>query len=473
MRQFRRMGAAAATAAVLAAVIGGPASAQTETYAASAGGRVLNLKLGDYGLTAGAATASVDSTPKATAQGTGFLTPLGGQTTAALESTADAKNAPEECATPPLPAPLGDLLGIGLACAGASVGIDGGQPKAAASGKVAGIDADLSTITSQVPLEDVLGTILTPILGGLDPVEAVLTQALCTITGPLGGTCTPVEIGDGVQDLVDAVLTTKTLEIDLGTSTATTASDAAKVSSTAVTQGGSIKLFPLGAQLPLASGVELKPLVEIVVGSSTASATYDRTSRAAKGDVDPAIVTINLNVPIVSDVLATVGQITGFDLRTISVGPNVTPAQLSVLDPIVGLIVKACPDAPHEFCILGGTPLETRIAAASGSSVTNPDGSVKATANAVKIQALRNIADVGVPLPGGVLLELAAAEAAVGAQLPAPPAPAPEVPAAPQEPLRTQELPRTGGPAVLPVAAVGAVIMALAGRRALARSASR
>jgi hypothetical protein len=68
---------------------------------------------------------------------------------------------------------------------------------------------------------------------------------------------------------------------------------------------------------------------------------------------------------------------------------------------------------------------------------------------------------VGVPLPGGILLELAHAEAGVGG------APAQLITiAAPEVP---RELPRTGGPAVLPMVAVAGLGLALAARRTIAR----
>jgi hypothetical protein len=456
MRQFRRIGGTAFAALLLTAVVGGPAaSAQTETktpetYVGTAAGRVLTLKVGENGLTAGASSASIDSTLKAVAQGTGYLSPLGSQQTDKLEQVGEGvKQVSESCAgdLSALPAPISNIIQLGVGCASALAQVQNGLPRAASTGKVAGLGVDVTTITSQLPLEDVLGQVLTPVLGGVDQVEAVLS-------GIVGS---PVEIGDSVQQVTDALLTTKTLEVELGQSAAETVNDGSKIISTATSAGGTIKLFPLGAELLTDAGVELKPIVEIIIGSAKATAVYDRATGKSTPSFDPAILTINVNTPVVDSL----GGITGQDLSTIVINPDIVPSQLAALDPVAGAVITACPDAPNEFCILAGTPLETRIAIASGRTVTNADGSVGAVADAVKINALRNIADVGVPLPGGILLELAHAEAGVGG------APAQLITiAAPEVP---RELPRTGGPAVLPMVAVAGLGLALAARRTIAR----
>lgn len=464
MRQFRRIGGTAFAALLLTAVVGGPAaSAQTETktpetYVGTAAGRVLTLKVGENGLTAGASSASIDSTLKAVAQGTGYLSPLGSQQTDKLEQVGEGvKQVAETCAgdLSALPAPISDIIQLGAGCSSALAQVQNGLPRAVSTGKVAGLGVDVTTITSQLPLEDVLGQILTPVLGGVDQVEAVLTEAACAL--PTATEDCAVEIGDSVQQVTDALLTTKTLEVELGQSTSETVNDGSKVISTATSAGGTIKLFPLGAELLTDAGVELKPIVEIIIGSAKATSVYDRATGKSTPSFDPAILTINVNTPVVDSL----GTITGQDLSTIVINPDLVPSQLAALDPVAGAVVTACPDAPNEFCVLAGTPLETRIAVASGRTVTNADGSVGAIADAVKINALRNIADVGVPLPGGILLEIAHAEAGVGG------APAQLITiAAPEVP---RELPRTGGPAVLPMVAVAGLGIALAARRTIAR----
>jgi hypothetical protein len=110
--------------------------------------------------------------------------------------------------------------------------------------------------------------------------------------------------------------------------------------------------------------------------------------------------------------------------------------------------------------VLPGTPLETRIAIASGRTVTNADGTVGAVADAVKIHALKNIGTLVPALAGGIKLELAHAEANVGG------APA-QVLALPDLP---RELPRTGSTPWIAVAGIGALGMAVITRRVLVRS---
>lgn len=460
MRQFRRVGGAAFVGLLLTGVIGGPsASAQTApTYAASAAGRVLNLRIGAEGLTAGASSASVDSTQKATAQGTGYLSPLASQQTAKLEQVGDGtQEAPQACSADlsVLPAPLSDILGLGAGCSSALAQVQNGLPRGSASGSVAGLGLDATPVLDQLPVEDVLGAVLTPILGGVQQVEDLLSAAIGVDVG----------IGDSVEQITTALVEQKLINVELGTSSSETVDTGSQIVATARSSGGTIELFPIGA--PLVDGLE--PIIEIVIGSAEATVTYDKESAKSTPSFDPAILTINVNTPILDNL----GTIIGQDLSTIEIDPGLIPDQLNAIPGVAELaaVLTACPDAPNEFCLLAGTPLEIRIAASSGRTVTNPDGSIMAVADAVKINALRNIADVGVPLPGGILLELAHAEAAVGATAPAPPVEAPQAPPTKQmEPETARELPRTGGPAVLPLLAVAGLGGALGVRRMVAKA---
>jgi len=466
MRQFRRVGGTAVAGLLLTAVIGGPAaSAQTETktpetYVGTAAGRVLNLNIAGNGITAGASNVGIDSTLKAVAQGTGLLSPLRAQQTEKFEQIGEGvKQTAETCAADlsALPAPLSDIVSLGAGCSSALAQVQGGLPRAAATGKILGLGLDASPVTSQLPLEDVLGQVLTPVLGGVDQVEAVLTTAACSL--PTAADDCTVEIGDSVEQVTEALLTQKLLDVELGTSSAESVNDGAKVVSTATSAGGTIKLFPLGAELLTEAGVELKPIVEIIVGSAKATAIYDRATGKSTPSFDPAILTININTPVVDSLGSVVGQ----DLSTIVINPDLVPSQIKAIEgTAAAAVVSACDDAPNEFCVLEGTPLETRIAVASGRTVTNADGSVGAIADAVKVHALRNIGTVAAPLAGGVLLELAHAEAGVGGK----PAELVTI-AAPEIP---RELPRTGGPAVLPMIAVAGLGLALAARRTIARA---
>jgi hypothetical protein len=177
---------------------------------------------------------------------------------------------------------------------------------------------------------------------------------------------------------------------------------------------------------------------------------YDRVAGTSKPSFDPAIVTIRVNTPT-TDALS--GKVLNIDLREIKITPD-----LSVLPTTVAAaVVTKCADAPNEFCVLAGTPLETRIAVASGRTITNADGSVGAVADAVKVHALKNIGATVAQLNGGLLLELAHAEAGVGGR------PAELVTVA--VPDLPRELPRTGGTPWMPMIGVVGLALAVLTRR--------
>ncbi|HVM07853.1 MAG TPA: hypothetical protein VM345_05300 [Acidimicrobiales bacterium] len=466
MRTIRRVGGTALAGLLLTAVVGGPAaSAQTETknpetYVGTAAGRALNLKIGGQGITAGFSAVNVDSTLKAVAESAGALNVpvIGGNNAGKVEVAGDGTRQAklDQCATPSISAipgvgaQLSTVLTAGAACSSSLAEVVNGAPHALATGTVFDLDVKANTVLSQVPL-GALAPVVNQVYGGIDQ----LNKALQPVLG------TDLKVDDTLAEVVTKLQTTKTLDVRLGGSRSENLVEGTKVTSVAKSEAGVIALFPLGDALPVETGVTLKPLVEIVIGSASASATYDRATGKSEPKFDPAIVTIRVNTPTTDAVSQ---RITGFTPQEIKIAPNLSasglpiPAQLSA-------IVQACPDAPNEFCILTGTPLETRIAVASGRTVTNADGSVGAIADAVKIHALRNIGTVAAPLAGGILLELAHAEAGVGGR----PAElitisAPEIP---------RELPRTGGTPVLPMVAVAGLGIALAARRTIARATAR
>ena len=453
MGTIRRVGGMAVAGLLLTAVVGGPASAQAtnspETFVGTASAKALGLTVAGQGLTAGASSVSADSTVKAVAQGTGFLSPLASQQTEKLEQVGDGvKSVAETCdlSSGALPAPVSTLLDLGAACSSALAQVEGGLPKAVSTGKVAGLDVNLSVLTEAAGIDvGTLAPILDPVLGGVGTLETALEENLGQ----------QIDLTDTLDQVVTALVETKTLEIDLGPSLSQTIADGSKVTSSANAQAGSIKLFPLGAALETVAGVEMKPIVEIVIGSSSATSTYDRVTGKSAAAFDPAIVTIRVNTPLTDNL----GQVTGFDLSEVAIAPNLSAEQLPAQLAPLGAVVKACSDAANEFCILEGTPLETRIAVASGRTIQNADGSVGAVADAVKIHALKNIGEVAPQLEGGILLELAHAQAGIGGA----PAVSISVPDLPRE------LPRTGGPA-LPLLAVGGIAVALGARRAVRAS---
>jgi hypothetical protein len=429
MRIIRRIGIAAVAGVLMSAFVSGPAAADTpETYVGSASGKALHLAIAGQEATLGGSFAELDSTLHALATGVGVLglPVVGGTTEAKAEVTGDStgQSVPQACATPEAFANVGDVLGLGLGCGSASVQVTGGMPVAHGEATVANINVDGQTVLGTVldtPIGDVADTAIDT-LGGLPVLDS------------LG-----LELDDTLGQLVEALGAVRTLEVKLGGSTSDVTVDGSKVISTGAAAGGTISILPLGA-------VGQKPVAEIVIGSANATAVYDRATGVSTPSFDPAIVTIRINTPT-TDAL---GELTGVNTQEIKISP---------MDLVNLPATAACDEDPKSVCILKGTPLETRITVASGRTVTNPDGTVGAIADAVAVHALRNIGGTVPQLDGGILLEIAHAEAGVGGQ------PAQIVQITPPELPR--ELPRTGGFAVLPMLGGTGLAAAILGRRML------
>jgi hypothetical protein len=476
MRTIRRVGGMAFAGLLLTGVVGGQAASAAdtttkspETYLGSASGSSLHLKVGPTEISAGISNALVDSTLKAVADSSGALNVplLNGANAGKVEvSTDNSKQAvADKCATPSLSAipavgpQLANVLSVGVACSSSLAEVNAGMPHALSSGSVFDLDANLQNAVSQLPLSTVQ-PYLDTVYGGI----AGLNKAISNIVPG-----TDLKLTDTLSQVVTALGSTKTLTVRMGTSTSEVTTNGNTVTSTAKSDAGLIQLFPLGAVLPTATGVTLKPIVEIEIGSSSATATYDRTSGKSAPSFNPAIAVIRVNTPTTDAVTGLINGYVGsaIDLRQVTINPDLSASNL-IPATIPAAIVKACSDAPNEFCILEGTPLETRLAVASGRTVQNADGSVGAVADAVKINALRRITETPVvgaqltALEGGILLELAHAQAGVGGK------PAelvtvsvPDVP---------RELPRTGGTPWIPMVAVAGLVIALAARRTMVKA---
>jgi hypothetical protein len=457
MRTIRRVGGWAIAGLVLTGVVGGPAASaattQTktpETFVGSAGGTALHLKIGAQEASGGVSSVNLDSSLKALSDSAGSLGfPVAGGNNATKsqvtgDGTRDAK--PEACATPAVPAPLSTVIDAGIACSSSLAEVQGGLPHALGNGKVFKLDVSGNTILSQLPLSS-LDPVVNGVLGGITTINNTLNQAT-------GGNVPDLKLSDTVGDLFTALQSVKTVSAVLGDSTSEVVTNGTTVTSTATSRGGVIDILPLGASVVLPDGtVQLKPVVEIEVGSSKAQAVYDRSTGKSTPSFDPAIVTLRVNTPT-TDALGTVA---GVSLKEYKLVPGEAPVS-------VPSVVQKCADAPNEYCVLPDTPLETRIAIASGRTVTNADGTVGAVADAVKIHALKNLSG-GTPLDGGILLELAHTEAGVGGK------PAELLTITP--PNVPGELPRTGGTSPwLPVVAVAGIGLAIAGRRAIAKAAA-
>jgi hypothetical protein len=240
----------------------------------------------------------------------------------------------------------------------------------------------------------------------LQPIEPALNQ----IFGALPSQLNPVT--STVTDLLNQLGNTKTLAVNIGDSSSSLASTAASVTASSTAQGGEVDIL----------GLDNTPLAKIVVGSASAQAVYDRVTGHATPTFNPALVTVTITPPSAS----------GLKPETLTVAPGVTQT------------------------ILAGTPLQSTITVAGGSTATNPDGSVTATAAGVELNLLQGLgASSATAYDGGIDLALAKATASVGGT---PAVAAVASPAAPS-------LPFTGSNPVLPIAGMGLLGAGLAGRR--------
>lgn len=405
MAKNRRLAAAAGAITLASVFTAGPVSAQStaEVYLGSASGRALNVQVLGIGTTLGVSSSKVTSQLTSVAEGSGQL--LNAGTTAKVDLSGNGANEtrPDACA---VVLPVANILNAGLACGAASGSITGGNPVANSEGRFAGLTLDVENLLGLVPaLSDTVTGLTDSTVGTLKSLPV------------LGTTLAPVV--DTVNATVADVLKTRTLELTAGKSTSSVVTDGGNVVSSATASGAEIKILPV--RLPgSVEGVtgELGPLATITVSSAAAKAVYNRATGTSTPSFDPSLVTIKL-------------------------GPT-------ALLP-TGTEIKVPVNASQT--ILAGTPLESDIIVAAGRTVTNPDGTVGAIADGVKLHLLKGVNN-------GILVELAHAEAGVGGT-PAAAAPI-QAPAL--------ELPRTGGTPWIPLAGVSILGLAVLVRRVLVRA---
>jgi hypothetical protein len=399
VRHTRRLGALAVSTIIAGTFITGPAHAagKAETFLGSATATALNLDLLGQDLTLGFSKATVDSTVKALAEAAGQLLQPTSSTKAEANATTAKASDGEKCAIPGLPAPLSDLLDLGAGCSSSLTEIVNGAPQAIGRGSVARVDLKLNTLLGQ------LNQVIAPVQSALENVLGTLTEIAPQLD----------PITDTVGELLTSVLNQQTLSVRLGEAVSNVTSTASAITSTSTAAAGQIDVLPLG-------GLDGGPLVSIIVGQAKAAAVYDRASGKAVPTIDPALVRIRLALPLL-------GQVQEIP---VAIGQTIT--------------------------ILQGTPLESTIAIADGTTTTNADGSVLAVSDGVLVHLLKG-------LNGGIKLQLAHAEAGVAGA----PAVAAPVPAAPTV---VAELPRTGGIPALPILGAGLLAIAFVGRRYLVRA---
>jgi hypothetical protein len=423
MHTFRRLVAVVSVTALAATFAAGPSSADVlETYSGTATARGLNISVvtpasaSPIQATLGAASATADSSLKATGTGQGEILPPNLQTvkTATATPSAPSVDAGQGCAQA---LPLQGIVNLGLACGSASANIAAGNlPVATSEGSIVGLSVDgetaLSKLTSAVPVD----------IGG------TLSSALDTVCQTLSATCPATTT---VNDLVSSILKTQTLDAAVGKSDSSVTTTASQVVSTATASGAVIKILPL----PNVNGLQsTDPVATITVGAASATATYDRKTGVATAKRDPALVRVQFNTVLT--------QALGLNELTLTPGQDIT--------------------------ILAGTPLESRIIVGAGST-TPGASSASAVADGVSLRLLEPLgASSPTALDGGVTLELAHAEAGIAGK------PAVITPAAPQLPKADtpRELPRTGGNPLIPLAGVVILFAAVITRRTWVRVAA-
>jgi LPXTG-motif cell wall-anchored protein len=400
MRTMRGLGVALVAGLLTTAFIAGPASADTpEAFVGNAAGRALGLNVLGTDLTFGVSSANVTAPINALAKGVGQLLPsvvASQQSTASTDNSTDSK--PLLCGPISLPSQLSSIITLDTACSQTLAAVTGGLAHASSLGSVASLSLSANTILSQLPIQSTLAQVLTPLTHTNTPLDPVTTS---------------------LEQLVTSVLNTKTLDVSLGKSTSDVLTTATGVTSTATADGADVKILPTPAIVTSLGLPDLKPVAEIIVSSSKAVAAYDRGTGVATPSFDAALVTINLN-PTLAGALGVPASL--------SIKPGVTQT------------------------ILAGTPLESTITVANGSTSKDANGTVHAVADGVSLQLLKGI-------NGGIALALAHSEANVVG------APAVVAPVQ-QAVVKAVTLPRTGGPSPwVPFAGAGLLGAAILVRR--------
>jgi hypothetical protein len=440
MRSIRRVGGLAVAGLLLSAVAGGTAaSADTPAaYAGSAAGYALRLSALGQTLTAGGSEAKAASTGASSGTGTG-ASPVAASIITAANPPGETK--PEACAQALPPAQLQALpLDLGLGCAQAAATGSGLNTVGSASGKVAKLDVDLNSVLSQVPVTPTITSTLTTILDQICAgIPAQVKPQGCAVTGEAAA-------------LVQSLASTQTLGSEIGSSTSGVSVKSTSVTSESTASGAVIKLLP-NATL---NGVPIgEPLVTITISRAEAKVVCDMASGTATPTFDPAIVRVKFSNPLAAILPNTP------DLLPTVVLPSNPLAAGTPIDPTIALTNGELTVTPGSTLVLfPGLPLQTEIVVGAGSAKVNPDKSATAMSDGVKVHALQLAPS---PLTGGLLLNLAHAEAAGGCV-------AAVVDVVPPTVDVPRELPRTGGTPWLPMAGAAALLLAVAGRRALTRS---
>jgi hypothetical protein len=405
MRTLRRIGLLGLAGVVITAFAAPVAHADTpEAFTATGTARALHISVLGQDATFGVTDGTVGAPLTAVANAAGQLLQPATLSKVALSSdnstAADPTNGQQRCAVPTLPAPLGSLLDLSVACSLAKADITKGLPNALSTAGVANVNVNAQSLLNGVLGNTPLGTLQ---LGNtVNQVTSALQPVLNAISSATSQTPVQLDPSTTITDLLNSLTTQQTLALSLGNSTSTLGTVASNLTSTATALGGEIKVLPIAA-------LNNTPLADIKVGSSKTSAVYDRVKGAGTASFDPALVTVDL-----APVLGLPSTLTH-----LSVAPGQT------------------------ITIFQGTPLESTITVADGHTTT--DGkSASAVADGVSVQLFKglsallpttgtsNLSTAAAGPSAAVVVELAHSESAVTGNPatvgtpanPAPPAPA-------------------------------------------------
>ncbi|MDP8975832.1 MAG: hypothetical protein M3N28_05605 [Actinomycetota bacterium] len=411
MTRSRVLSAVLGALILASAVAAGPAAAQApggDVFKGQATGTALQVQLPGQLVTVGASVAAADSQPSASGEGTGASllanTALKSQVTG---SGTDAKD--ERCGLPVSVAVLTAVIG----CGGATEAVGGSTPSAKGAARVAGANLNLAGL-NLAALVTQLGTTLCPTVGtGGGAVPPAVGGLLGG--GPLGNVGNGLTT-NGCNDLFAGLAAglPNTADVTLGRSAASVVTTPDTVTAEGSSTGATISVLdPPDNLAALRSAACTAPLLAIKVGDSSAKAVVNRTTGQGTPSADPALVRVDL-------------CLFAFDPPEVALTPDQT------------------------ITLLGGTPAETTIQAASKRTFT---GSFGAEAKAVELHALKGVA-------GGLRASLATSTAIVDSTRP-------QVQATPPA---LGDLPRTGSemPPWTPVAAFAMLAVAvLVGRTVL------
>lgn len=342
MTRSRALSAVLGVLILASAAAATPAAAQApggDVFKGQATGTALQVQLGGQLVTVGGSVASADSQPSASGEGTGISllanTALKSQVTG---SGTDAKN--EQCGLPLNVAVLTAVIG----CGGPTKAVGGSTPSANGAARVAGANLNLAGLNLG-PLVTQLGTTLCPTVGTVGGTVPPAVGGLLG-GGPLGN------VGNGLtttgcDDLFTALSTAlpNTADVTLGRSAASVVTTSDTVTAEGSSTGATISVLDPPDDLPaLDSAACTAPLLTIKVGDSSARAVINRSTGQGTPSADPALVRVDL-------------CLFAFDPPEVALTPDQT------------------------ITLLGGTPAETTIQAASKRTFT---GSVGAEAKAVE-----------------------------------------------------------------------------------------